>query len=82
MATTWKFCEIKSKVRQAQRFRLVYATCNYAICDPAQRRESEILKSHYSLETACFEDSPAEGPATQQATDNESPGRPALGSRM
>ena len=33
----------------AQRFRLVCATCNYAVCDPAQRRESEILRSHYSL---------------------------------
>ena len=30
---------------QTQRFRLVCETCNYAICDPAQRRESEILKS-------------------------------------
>ena len=34
------------------------------MCDPAQRRESEILKSHYSLETACFEDSPKPIPAT------------------
>ena len=51
-------------VGQAQRFRLVCATCNYAICDPAQRRESDILKSHYSLETACFEDSPKPVPAT------------------
>ena len=48
----------------AQRFRLVCATCNYAVCDPAQRRESEILKSHYSLETACFEDSPKPAPAS------------------
>ena len=48
----------------APRFRLVCATCNYAVCDPAQRRESEILKSHYSLETACFEDSPKPVPAT------------------
>ena len=31
---------------QRQRFRLLCATCNYAICDAGQRREGEILKSH------------------------------------
>ena len=36
---------------QRQRFRLLCATCNYSICDAGQRREGEILKSHYSLET-------------------------------
>ena len=49
---------------QRQRFRLLCATCNYAICDAGQRREGEILKSHYSLETASFEDSPKPVPAT------------------
>ena len=49
---------------QRQRFRLLCATCNYAICDASQRREGEILKSHYSLETASFEDSPKPVPAT------------------
>merc|ERR1712185_54440 len=49
---------------QRQRFRLLCATCNYAICDAGQRRENEILKSHYSLETASFEDSPKPVPAT------------------
>ena len=33
---------------QRQRFRLLCATCNYAVCDAGQRREGEILKSHYS----------------------------------
>ena len=49
---------------QRQRFRLLCATCNYAICDAGQRREGEILKSHHSLETASFEDSPKPVPAT------------------
>ena len=33
---------------QEQKFRLLYATCNYAICDAGQRRESDMLKSHDS----------------------------------
>ena len=49
---------------QRQRFRLLCACCNYAICDAGQRREGAILKSHYSLETASFEDSPKPVPAT------------------
>ena len=49
---------------QRQRFRLLCAACNYAICDAGQRREGETLKSHYSLETASFEDSPRPVPAT------------------
>ena len=36
---------------QRQRFRLLCEACNYAICDAGQRRENEMLKSHYSLET-------------------------------
>ena len=47
-----------------QRFRLLCATCNYSICDAGQRRESEILKSHYNLETVAFETSPKPVPAT------------------
>ena len=49
---------------QRQRFRLLCATCNYAVCDAGQRRESEILESHYSQQTASFEDSPKPVPAT------------------
>ena len=47
-----------------QRFRRLCATCNYSICDAGQRRESEILKSHYNLETVAFETSPKPVPAT------------------
>ena len=32
---------------QRQRFRLLCATCKYAICDAGQRRDGEILRSHY-----------------------------------
>ena len=46
---------------QRQRFRLLCATCNYAVCDAGQRREGEILKSHYSLETAIRRLSPQPG---------------------
>ena len=49
---------------QPQVFRLLCAECNYSRCDPGQRREAEILRSHFNLETDQFNDSPRPVPAT------------------